>query len=90
MSKYHKNFQKHSINFWHEGAKKVLKLSDHPFGKLIFNPCTGHVIYSIKDSVNSFDLANPEKEVNLLKKSTFLHDDSNLYYLTVNLENKSR
>ena len=61
FSKYHKNYQKYSINYWHEGAKKVLKLADAPLTKLIFNPCTGHVIYSIKDTVNSFDIINPEK-----------------------------
>ena len=90
FSKCHHNYQKHSINYWREGVKKVLKLSDHPFGKLIFNPITGQVIYSMREVVKSFDLDNPEKETTLLKKSTFLHDDSFLYYLTLNLENKSR
>ena len=40
--------------------------------------------------MNCFDLANPEKETALLKKSSFLHDDSYLYYITVNLESKSK
>ena len=68
----------------------MLKLSDDPYSKLIFNPCTGQVIYSLRDSVNCFDLANPEKETALLKKSSFLHDDSYLYYITSNLESKSK
>lgn len=90
FSKYHHNFSKHSINYLWEGNKKIVKLTEQPIKKLVFNPVNCNIIYSVRDIVASFDINEPEKETVLFKKSTFLHDSSNLYYLFLNLENKSK
>ena len=90
FSKFHHNYKKHSINYLWEGSKRIVKLTDQPMKKLIFNPSNSQVIYSVKDIVSSFDLNEPEKDTLLFKKSTFLHDSNNLYYLRLDLENKSK
>lgn len=90
FSKYHHNYKKHSLNYLLEGSKKIVKLQDTPIKKVAFNPFSYQIIYSVKDSVISLDLNNVEKEVQLFKKATFLSDGSNIYTLSMNIENKSK
>lgn len=90
FTKYHHNYKKYSINYLWEGSKKIIKLGDSPIKKIIFNPLNYQVIYSIKDYVNCLNLASPEKQTQLFKKSTFFYDTYNLYYLSLNLQNKTK
>ena len=73
-----------------EGSKKILQLYDKPIKKLIFNPHKPQIILANQDTISSFDLNDPEKELQLIKKPYFLNDHYNLYSISNTLENKAR